>query len=168
MGLYIRPGARRLIWGRAWRITLNNDFSCIWQVGTSCRRRKAAPQYQKGTFPIILIAYRWQRALPSPTSSALKQREAVLTSRVSLRIQKPQTISVCQSWGPGDTQLVVQCLGSRGGRPSPRERPGTAKAKHASAFGEGTSENKNILVDCFSKCCKTVNIYMEIWVLNNC
>lgn len=91
----------------------------------------------------------------------------------SLRIQKPQTISVCPSWGPGDTRLVVQGPGSRGGRPSPRgdgsgEHPGTAEAEHASAFGKGTSENKNILADCFSKCCKTINIYMEIWVLNNC
>lgn len=139
MGLYVRPGARRLIWGRAWRITLNNDFSCIWQVGTSCRRRKAAPQYQKGTFPIVLIAYCWRRALPSPTSSASKQREALLTSRVSLHIQKPQTISVCQSWGPGDTWLEAQRPCSWGGCPSPRgdgsgECLGTAEAERASAF----------------------------------
>lgn len=49
------------------------------------------------------------------------------------------------------------------------ECPRTAGAERASAFGEGASENENILVDRrFSKCCKTVNIYMEIWVLNNC
>lgn len=173
MGLCIWPGARRLIWVRVRRITLNNDFSCIWQVGMSCRQRKVALQCQKGMFPIVLVAYHWWCALPSPTSSALRQGEALLTSSMSLSVQKPQIISVCQSWGPGDTWLVVQCPGSRGGHPCLRgessgERPGTAEEKRASASGKGASKNKNILVDCFAKCCKTVNIYMEIWVLNNC
>lgn len=61
--------------GRGHRITLKNDFSCIWQVGTSCRWRKAILQYQKGMFPIVLIACCWWHTLTSPSSLALKQGE---------------------------------------------------------------------------------------------
>lgn len=88
MGLYIWQGAGRLTWGK--RITLKNDFSCIWQVGMSCRWRKAILQYQKGTFPIVLIARCWQHALTSPSSLAPKQGE------LCSRAEEPQTI-ICIS-----------------------------------------------------------------------
>jgi len=97
MGLYIWPGTRRLIWGRAWRITLNNDFSCTWQVGTSSRRRKAALQHQKRTLPTVLIAYRWRRALPSPTSSASKHGEALLRSRFFFHTSRSLRLSLSVS-----------------------------------------------------------------------
>lgn len=101
-----------------------------------------------------------------------KTRGGLLKSRVPLHTQEPQTISLYQSWGAGDTRLVVQRPDSQGGCPSLQgdssgEGAGTAKVERASAFGKGANENKNNLVDCFSKRCKIVNIYMEIWVLNN-
>lgn len=165
MGLYIWQGAGRLTWGK--RITLKNYFPCIWQVGMSCRWRKAILQYQKGTFPIVLIAHCWQHALTSPSSLAPKQGE------LCSRAEEPQIISLYQSWGAGDTRLVVQHPDSQGGHPSLQgdgsgEGPGTDEAEHASAFRKGANKNENSLVDCFSERCKIVNIYMEIWVLNNC
>lgn len=51
---------------------------------------------------------------------------------------------------------------------APGNIPAEPKRSAPLPSGKGTSENENILVDCFSKRCKTVNIYMEIWVLNNC
>lgn len=87
--------------GRGQRITLKNDFSCIWQVGMSCRRRKAILQYQKGMLPTVLIACR--RATCSDIAQLLgtETRGALLESRAPLHVQEPQTIffvSVLRGW----------------------------------------------------------------------
>lgn len=153
--------------------TLKNDFSCIWQVGISCRWRNAILQYQKGTFPIVLTACPWRHTLTWPSPLAPKQGEVCSRAGFLYTSRNLRPFLCISPGGTGDTRLVVQRLDSQGGCPSLQgdssgEGPGTAKVERASAFGKGANENKNNLVDCFSKCCKIVNIYMEIWVLNNC
>lgn len=139
----------------------------------SCRWRKAILQYQKGMFPIVLIVCCWQHALTSPSSLALKQGELcsragfLYTSR-NLRpflCISPEGLVTqglwCNVQTPKEDALSLQGDGSG-------EGPGTAEVERASAFRKGANKNKNNLIDCFSECCKIVNIYMEIWVLNNC
>lgn len=67
----------------------------------------------------------------------------------------------CNVQTPKEDALSLQGDGSG-------EGPGTAEVERASAFRKGANKNKNNLIDCFSERCKIVNIYMEIWVLNNC
>lgn len=118
MGLYIWPGAEDWSGGRGQRITLKNDFSCIWQVGTSCRWRKAILQYQKGTFPIVPIACCWRHALTSPApwhenKGSSAQKHGSLTH--------PGTSDhfFVSAWGAGDTRIVVQCPDSQRTTPFP-------------------------------------------------
>lgn len=172
--MYVRPGARRPMWGRAGRITLHTDFSCSWQAGTSCRRREAAPQHQKGTFPTILTAHRWRRAPPSPPpprhggKGQLCSRAGFLYASRNHRLflsVSPEGLAT-----RGQRRRVrapeEDALPQEG--TAPVNIPAEPKRSAPLPSGKGTSENENILVDCFSKRCKTVNIYMEIWVLNNC